>query len=88
MAPVLAQAWSSFAQAQADVRALAPQIRIPVQLCWAMRDRFIPLSRNRAATVRFPTARLEKFEDSGHSPFIEEPPHFLHVLQRFLDGLR
>ena len=88
MAPILAQAWSSFAQAQADARALAPQIRVPVQLCWAMRDRFIPLSRNRAAALRFPIARLEKFEDSGHSPFIEEPPHFLHVLQRFLDGLR
>ena len=87
-APILAQAWNSFAQAQADARALVPQIRIPVQLCWAMRDRFVPFSRSRAAVQRFPTGRVEKFEASGHSPFLEEPAHFLHVLERFLDGLR
>lgn len=87
-APVLAQAWSSFALAHADARMLTPQIRCPVQFCWAMRDRFVSFQRNRAALTRFANARVEKFERSGHSPFLEQPAHFLHVLERFLDGLR
>jgi 4,5:9,10-diseco-3-hydroxy-5,9,17-trioxoandrosta-1(10),2-diene-4-oate hydrolase len=87
-ATILAQAWSSFADPHADARMLIPQIRCPVLFCWAMRDRFIPLSRNRPAVLRFANARIEKFEQSGHSAFLEQPEHFQHVLERFLDGLR
>jgi pimeloyl-ACP methyl ester carboxylesterase len=87
-APVLEQAWMSFAEAQADVRALVPQIRCPVQFCWAMRDRFVPFARSKSAVLRFPNARVEKFEKSGHAAFLEESAHFQHVLERFLDGLR
>lgn len=87
-APVLAQAWASFAEARSDVRALIPQIRCPVLFTWATRDRFVALSRSRAAIRRFPNATLEKFESSGHAPFLEEPARFLRVVERFLDGLR
>ncbi len=87
-AEVLEGAWRSFAQAQADARALVPQIRCPVQFCWAMRDRFIPLARSREAVLKFANARVEKFLLSGHSAFLEERVHFDHVLDRFLDGLR
>ena len=87
-AAILEQAWKSFAEAHADARPLIPQIRCPVQFCWAMRDRFVPFSRNRAAVLRFANARVEKFEHSGHVAFLEEPAHFLHLLERFLDGLR
>lgn len=87
-AAVLEQAWRSFADKHADAKALVPQIRCPVQFCWAMRDRFVPLSRSRAAVLRFANSRVEKFQQSGHAAFLEEGAHFNHVLERFLDGLR
>lgn len=87
-AAVLEQAWRSFAEAHADARALIPQVRCPVQFCWATRDRFVPLARSRAAVLRFANSRVEKFAASGHAAFLEEPAHFLHVLERFMDGLK
>lgn len=87
-APILEQAWMSFADPQADVRALIPQIRCPVQFCWAMRDKFVPFTRSRAAVLKFNNARVEKFPIAGHAAFLEDFAHFDHVMQRFLDGLR
>ena len=87
-APILEQAWMSFADPQADVRALIPQIRCPVQFCWAMKDRFVPLARSKAAVAKFANARVEKFPNAGHAAFLEDFAHFQHVLERFLDGLR
>jgi 4,5:9,10-diseco-3-hydroxy-5,9,17-trioxoandrosta-1(10),2-diene-4-oate hydrolase len=83
-APILEQAWISFA----DPRPLIPQIRCPVQFCWATRDRFVPLARSRAAVLKFPNARVEKFTTAGHAAFLEDFAHFQHVLERFLDGLK
>lgn len=87
-APILAQAWASFADERSDCRPLIPQIRCPVLFTWAMRDRFVSFARSRAAIRRFPSAHLEKFEASGHAAFLEEPARFLRVVERFLDGLR
>lgn len=87
-APILEQAWISFADPQADVRQLIPQIRCPVQFCWATRDRFVPLGRSLPAVSRFANARVEKFVTAGHAAFLEDFAHFQHVLERFLDGLR
>jgi pimeloyl-ACP methyl ester carboxylesterase len=87
-APILEQAWMSFADPQADVRQLIRQIRCPVQFCWATRDKFVPLARSQAAVVKFFNARVEKFPAAGHAAFLEDFAHFHHVLERFLDGLR
>jgi 4,5:9,10-diseco-3-hydroxy-5,9,17-trioxoandrosta-1(10),2-diene-4-oate hydrolase len=87
-APILEQAWMSFADAQADLKPLIPQIRCPVQFCWAMRDRFVPLARSKYAVAKFANARVEKFPTAGHAAFLEDFAHFQHVFERFLDGLR
>ena len=35
-----------------------------------------------------PDVRWEIFENSSHMPFIEEPEHYLEVVERFLAELR
>jgi len=86
MAPRLAEAWRSFGEPGADVRALAAGLACPVLVCWAERDRVIQLHRNLTAIQRIPNARLERFE-GGHSAFLESPEAFDRALGRFLDEL-
>lgn len=83
IAPVLHQAWQSFAAAAADLRALAPEIRCPVLFAWATGDQFVQLRRSLPAIKSFPNARLERFR-AGHAAHLEAPDAFEPVLERFL----
>lgn len=86
MAPRLGEAWRSFGEPGADVRALAASLPCPVLVCWAKRDRVVQLRRSLPAIRRIPNARLERFE-GGHSAFLECPDEFERALGRFLDEL-
>jgi 4,5:9,10-diseco-3-hydroxy-5,9,17-trioxoandrosta-1(10),2-diene-4-oate hydrolase len=83
MAPLLLQAWESFAAPDSDLRGLAPKVECPVLFTWATRDRFVQLPRNRAAIARFPRHQLRKFH-AGHSPQLETPEEFADAVERFL----
>jgi len=82
LAPVLLDAWRSFAAPDADTRALAAQVRCPVLVAWATRDRFVQLRRARAAIATLPNARLVTFR-AGHAPHLETPDAFEAQLHRF-----
>lgn len=86
IAPLLAAAWSRFADPDADLRALAPRIACPVLCTWAARDRFIQLRRNLPAIRTFPNARVVEF-DAGHAPQLEMPDAWTAEVQRFLEAL-
>jgi 4,5:9,10-diseco-3-hydroxy-5,9,17-trioxoandrosta-1(10),2-diene-4-oate hydrolase len=86
LAPVLEQAWRSFARPDEDLRALAAGVRCPVLFAWAARDQVVALSRNLAAIERFPCGRLEHFP-AGHAPHLETPDAFEASVERFLAGL-
>ena len=86
MAPRLVEAWRSFGEPDADLRAVAASLSCPVLVAWARRDRVLQLWRSRPAIRRIPGARLELF-DGGHSPFLECPDAFAATLRAFLDGL-
>jgi 4,5:9,10-diseco-3-hydroxy-5,9,17-trioxoandrosta-1(10),2-diene-4-oate hydrolase len=86
MAPILVQAWKSFAQPEADLRQLAPEIRCPVLFAWAKRDNIIALKRCLPAIKSFPNEQLETF-DAGHAAHLETPDAFEQTLDRFLKDL-
>lgn len=86
MAPLLSDAWRSFARPDADLRALAPQISCPVLFAWATRDQFVHLGRSLPAIRRFPDARVERFP-AGHAAHLETPEAFDAVLECFLSEL-
>jgi len=86
LAPRLVEAWRSFGEPSADVRALAAELACPVLVAWAKRDRILQLRRSLPAIERIPTARLELFR-GGHAPFLECPDEFARVLESFLEQL-
>jgi 4,5:9,10-diseco-3-hydroxy-5,9,17-trioxoandrosta-1(10),2-diene-4-oate hydrolase len=83
IAPVLAQAWASFKQSDADIRALARELRVPVFVGWARDDRVIRWSRNRSAIEKIPNVEIHLFE-GGHAAFLESPDAFNAAAARFL----
>lgn len=85
-APVLAEAWGSFASPQADLRALARTLRCPTLFAWAAKDRILPWSKSRAAAETVPDHRVEMF-DGGHAAFLEDPERFAGIFRGFAAGL-
>lgn len=87
-APRLVEAWTSFAQPEADLRSGLPSLRMPVFVGWAMRDGLVQWSRNRDAVGSIPRATVVRFEHSGHAPFLEESAAFNAAVAPFLEGVR
>jgi pimeloyl-ACP methyl ester carboxylesterase len=79
---VLAEAWASFGQPSADLRALAPLVRCPTLFAWAKHDRVIPWERCKAAASKFPDHGVELF-DAGHAAFLEDPDAFAAAFAKF-----
>lgn len=86
-APVLEQAWRSFATREADLRAEAATLAMPVLIAWARRDGLIQWGRNEPAVLAIPRVTVVEF-DAGHSAFLEQPVEFLVAARPFLEALR
>ncbi len=82
MAPLLRQAWESFAAPDADIRHLVPQVKCPVWIAWARSDRVIPWALCRAAARKFPNRKITLFR-GGHSAFLENPERFAKAFRAF-----
>ncbi|MFN7303661.1 MAG: hypothetical protein ACK5SU_03180, partial [Phenylobacterium sp.] len=74
-APVLAEAWRSFAEPEADIRPVLRGLRIPILFAWGLRDRIQPWFLVRGLARRTPGARIALF-DAGHAAFLETPEAF------------
>ncbi len=74
-APVLAEAWRSFAQSDADIRALTPKLAMPVLYAWARHDALVAWGRSAQAAKRAPHYELALF-DAAHAAFLEQPDAF------------
>ena len=61
-----------------------PELRMPTLLIWGAHDHIFPASHARAATDRIPNGRLQVFDDSGHTPQMEEPERFNRLVLDFL----
>jgi pimeloyl-ACP methyl ester carboxylesterase len=85
-APIMSQAWASFADDSADQRDMASRLRMPVLIAWAMRDKINNFAANAPAIDKMKMARLVKFE-GGHAAFLEQPGQFIHEFLTFTAGL-
>jgi pimeloyl-ACP methyl ester carboxylesterase len=84
IAPVLAQAWHSFARPEESLWDVAPTLRSPVLFAWSKDDQIIPLGASRRAIERFPDHQLEVLQ-GGHAAFLEDPDAFEYALRQFLE---
>lgn len=57
---------------------------LPLLIIWGKRDPIIPVAHAEEAHRALPSSRLEIFEKAGHLPQIEDPGHFIAVLEHFL----
>jgi 4,5:9,10-diseco-3-hydroxy-5,9,17-trioxoandrosta-1(10),2-diene-4-oate hydrolase len=87
IAPVLAEAWQSFAQADADLSGLAAEIECPVWFPWAKDDRIVSYRRSRDVIEAFPNASVQLFR-GGHSAFLEDREAFVEGFLAFADQKR
>jgi pimeloyl-ACP methyl ester carboxylesterase len=83
IAPVLRDAWRSFAQPEADLRSVASSLEVPVWFAWARSDRVIPLSLCKPSIARMRNTALSLF-DGGHSAFLEQPGPFVQGFLAFM----
>jgi len=67
-----------------DYAARLADISAPALICAGRYDPQTPLAAARQLEAGLPTSRLVIFEQSGHSPFIEEPERFAQVVGAFL----
>lgn len=85
-APVLRQAWESFAQPDADIRHVALSLKMPVWFAWAKGDKLVSLKRSRATIDEMPNAQLTTFR-GGHAAFLEQPKKFAKAFRKFAEQL-
>jgi len=57
---------------------------VPVLIVWGARDPIIPVRHGEDAHRTLPGSRLEIFDGAGHMPQLEQPGHFIAVLENFL----
>ncbi|HEX5659735.1 MAG TPA: alpha/beta hydrolase [Polyangiales bacterium] len=86
LAPVIRDAWRSFASPEADLRARLPALAVPVWVAWARDDRVIPLALCKRAIDAIPNVTLSVF-DAGHAAFLEAPEAFLEGFRAFMAGV-
>lgn len=87
LAPLLAQAWDSFRQTEADIRGLVRQLQCPVLWAWARNDQVVAWRRSRSAALTAPDHRVRLFR-GGHSPFLEDPDAFADAFRAFAASLK
>jgi 4,5:9,10-diseco-3-hydroxy-5,9,17-trioxoandrosta-1(10),2-diene-4-oate hydrolase len=86
VAALLRDAWLSFGKPEADLRAIAATLDVPVWVAWAKGDRVIPLARCLPAIRAMKKARLTKF-GGGHAAFLERPKQFARAFRVFAKTL-
>lgn len=67
-----------------DVRAFAPQIRVPTLLVAAQKDDITPIEAERHLATLFPDADLVEIADVGHLIHYETPAEAAGAIRRFL----
>lgn len=85
-APILAEAWTSFGQPDADLRPRIAHVACPVLVAWAKNDRVLPWARCKSAALQLRDVRVELF-DGGHAAFLEDPARFEGVFRAFAASL-
>jgi 2-hydroxy-6-oxonona-2,4-dienedioate hydrolase len=67
-----------------DLPGRLTKISVPTLLIWGANDRMIPLAYSREYT-EIPNSQLTIIDNCGHTPFVEKPAEFNHIVLKFLE---
>ena len=70
-----------------DYRDVLPDIDVPMLVCVGMDETWRSAASVEHTAELVPDARIERFEESGHCPTVEEPDRFNRVLHEFVESL-
>lgn len=70
-----------------DYREVLPTVNVPTLICLGEDEKLLGTGGVEDAAAQMPEASLERFTNSGHCPFLEEPDRFNRVLSDFIDRL-
>lgn len=84
LAATLRDAWISFGQPNADLRAIATELDVPILCAWASNDRVIPLWMCKSTIRKMHQVQLIQF-NAGHSVFLEQPQPFAKQFLEFME---
>lgn len=76
-----------FDMAVQDYRSQLRKFDVPTLLCYGKNDQMTPLAAGQYLASNLPNAQLKIFDNSGHSPFLEEPEQFNQTVYGFLQSL-
>ena len=71
--------------ADTDLRAHVPEIHQPTQLIHGAGDALMPLAAAQWLAHQLPNARLTRFDDCGHAPFLSRPQECAALIAECLD---
>ncbi|AKU12101.1 BioH protein [Azoarcus sp. CIB] len=71
--------------ANTDLRACVPEILQPTQLIHGAGDALMPLAAAQWLARQLPNARLTRFDDCGHAPFLSRPLECASLIAESLD---
>ncbi|WP_374482920.1 alpha/beta fold hydrolase [Zoogloea sp.] len=70
--------------AEADLRALIPDVRQPVRLLHGSEDKLMPVAAAEWLADTLPDARLTVFGQCGHAPFLSRPEECATLIEGFV----
>lgn len=74
------------ANAQIDVRAVLPSVRVPTLILHAVRDRIIPVGAGRYLAQHIPGAKFVEIDADDHLPFGDCAERVITEIERFVTG--
>ncbi|AEH39101.1 alpha/beta fold hydrolase [Halopiger xanaduensis] len=75
-----------FDQSVRDYRPVLEDVDVPTLVCLGEDETLLETGGVEYVAERIPDADLERFADSGHCPFLEQPATFNRVLSDFVDA--
>ena len=76
-----------FDQTVQDFRSLLASVDVPALVCFGRDEKLVPVAAGEHLAASMPHARLVVFEESGHSPFVEESDRFNETVDEFVRSL-
>nr|WP_245364037.1 alpha/beta hydrolase [Neorhizobium galegae] len=70
-----------------DYSEVLKSVRVPTLVVHGRKDRIVPFPVGEFTASAIASARLEAFDDAGHSPFAEAPERFNRLLDAFMQQL-
>lgn len=69
-----------------DLRPQLAEIKVPTMGIYGRKDVLVDPGQWQPLSIGVSDVRIERFQEAGHFPMLDQPPIFMHTLKDFLDN--